>query len=78
MNCKCGKPVYVNEKGFAGEKPFVAKFCAECLSGMFADLFEEAVEYSVQADGANACPHCGQFEEVIVCWKCGGSKPPRR
>ena len=30
------------------------------------------------ADGACACPQCGEFEEVVVCWKCGSSKTPHR
>lgn len=76
MNCKCGKPVYVNEKGFAGKKPFVAKFCAECLAGMFAELFDEAVEQSVQRTvtaGVAICRH--GVPENRACPQCGDQQP---
>ena len=71
--------MYVNERGFAGEKPFVAKFCAECLAGMFADLFDEAVEHSVQSDEAvcTAKYHVALAEKGDTrCGVCGS--PLRR
>ncbi|MFH1372092.1 MAG: hypothetical protein ABII09_12520 [Planctomycetota bacterium] len=50
MNCQiCGQPAYVNKKGFAGQRPFVAKFCASCLLERFGQLFE-AVEQSFAPD----------------------------
>lgn len=55
MKCSCGNPVYVNEKGFAGRKPYVSKYCARCLADKFSALFEDAEK---QADNVFSRPEC--------------------
>ncbi len=63
MGCSCDKEV-----------GHVCEICTlkNALEGAKSLLTRRA------ADGAHVCPHCGQSEEVVVCWKCGNSKPPRR
>jgi len=71
MNCSCGNPVYVYEKGFAGQKPFIAKFCSECLADKFTQLFDEAAQQERAADTQKACEVCGSIQDVkYLCSAC--------
>jgi len=63
MECTCDKEV-----------GWVCETCSliMALEGAKSLLTQRA------ADGAYACPECGQFEEFVVCWKCGSTKTPHR